>query len=112
MERPIQLNFTDDAISQTLDWAKSVNIELHTIETVVPFTTNDNSLSVWIFFDTNAAMKKYRHDGTEEKVKQQYLTILKNLGYPPDYLNQVKFIVDSHENVERNFEGSYFYRLR
>lgn len=112
MERPIQFDFVDKVKSQTMDWAKTVDIKLHQIETVIPFTTTDKSLSVWIFFETNAIIKKYKKDGTEEKVKQQYLTNLKNLSYPPDYLDQVTFVIDSHENVERNFEGSYFYRLR
>ncbi|HEX5171004.1 MAG TPA: hypothetical protein VFW11_17635 [Cyclobacteriaceae bacterium] len=87
MERPIQFDFVVKAKSQITDWAKSVDIKLHNIETVVPFTMTDNSLSVWLFFDTNELMKKYKQDGTAEKVKQQYLTILKNLNYPSDYLD-------------------------
>jgi hypothetical protein len=45
-------------------------------------------------------------------VQQEFLSILGAGGYPAAWLPDVAFDIDSHENVERNYDGSYFYRLR
>lgn len=50
-----------------------------------------------------------RHD---RQRPEKFLAILAENGYPADWLADTSFEVDSHENVERNFDGSYFYRLR
>jgi len=110
--RPIQLDFVDRVSDQTIEWAKKSNISLHNIETVVPFVTSDKDLDVWLFFDTDEIVKIYEKNGTTEKVKKEYLQSLEDLKYPNDYLDQVTFHLDSHENVVKNYEGSYFYRLR
>jgi hypothetical protein len=111
-EKPIQLDFVDLAKTQTLSWAKSVNIKIHNIYTVIPFVITDKSLSVWLFFETDYLVNQYYQDGTVDKVKDHYLLSLQKMSYPFAYLQSVTFEVDSHENVEKNFEGSYFYRLR
>jgi hypothetical protein len=111
-EKPIQLDFVDNAKRLTIDWARSLNIGLHNIETVIPFILDDKELSVWLFFETVELKKKYESDTTIDKVKEKYLTILQESKYPADYLEHVSFVVDTHENVLKNFEGSYFYRLR
>lgn len=95
-----------------MTWSTTEGIRLHNIETVIPFVLTDKDLWVWLFFDTDELVKKYQQEGTEDKVRSEYLRTLKSLQYPEDYLNQVTFYIDSHENVVKNFEGSYFYRLR
>lgn len=114
MERdnPLQLDFVGKVKNLTIDWARGLNIKLHTIETVVPFVTTDKGLSVWLFFETERLRKKYKKDGTVDSVKEKYLAFLKELNYPLDYCGHVSFTIDSYENVVKNFEGSYFYRLR
>ncbi|MEX0996266.1 MAG: hypothetical protein WDZ45_04395 [Flavobacteriaceae bacterium] len=74
--------------------------------------TSDKDLDVWLFFDTDEIVMNYAINGTTEKVKKEYLRILEDLNYPSNYLDQVIFHIDSHENVVKNYEGSYFYRLR
>jgi hypothetical protein len=51
-------------------------------------------------------------DGTTAAMQREFLSILSREGYPLDWLHDIAFSIDSHENVERNYEGSYFYRLR
>lgn len=110
--RPIQLDFVDRVSDLTIEWTKKSDISLHTIETVVPFVTTDKDLDVWLFFDTNETVKTYQKNGTIEKVKEEYLRTLEGFNYPRDYLDHVTFHIDSHENVIKNYEGNYFYRLR
>ena len=111
-ELPLQLSHVNKIKDLTISWAKSVDIKLHNIQTVVPFVLTDKSLGVWLFFDNDQLVQTYNKNGVTDNVKQKYLDFLKNDNYPADYLAQVTFFVDSHENVVKNFEGSYFYRLR
>lgn len=110
--RPLQLEFVDRVSDQVITWAKESNISLHKIETIVPFVTSEKDLTVWLFFDTERVVKRHKKNGTVEEVKKAYLCALEDFGYPNDYLDKVSFHIDSHENVVKNFEGSYFYRLR
>ncbi|OLE23160.1 MAG: hypothetical protein AUG44_22860 [Actinobacteria bacterium 13_1_20CM_3_71_11] len=95
-----------------LGWAQSNDIPLVRVEFVVPFVETDFSLSVWLFYDTNANVTRAAADGTTTNVEQEFQSILSAAGYPTDWLSRVSFYIDSHENVERDYEGSYFYRLR
>jgi hypothetical protein len=95
-----------------LGWAQANNIPLVRVEFVVPFVETDFSLSVWLFYDTNANVTRAAADGTTINVEQEFQSILSAAGYRTDWLSRVSFYVDSHENVERNYEGSYIYRLR
>ena len=102
-DKPIQLDFVDNVKSQTMTWSTTEGITLHNIETVIPFVLTNIDLWVWLFFDTDELVKKYHQDGTEDKVKSEYLRSLKSFQYPEDYLRQVTFYIDSHENVVKNF---------
>ncbi len=111
-ELPIQLDFVDRIKMSILDWTKQNGIKLHMVDYVVPFVFTDKSLSVWLFYDTDKTKSDYEINGTNEIVKNQYLHLLTELNYPTDYLKEVTFIIDSDENVKKNYEGNYFYRLR
>lgn len=111
-ELPIQLNFVDRLKKLILDWTMQNEIRLHWVDYVVPFVLTDKSLTVWLFYDTDKTISDYEINGTNEIVKNQYLHFLTKLGYPMDYLKEVTFYIDSEENVKKNYEGSYFYRLR
>jgi hypothetical protein len=111
-ELPIHFDYIEKAEQLTFEWTKTENIKLFKIEFIVPFVLTDISLEVWLFFDSNKTVSEYETDGTTELVKQKYLDCLTQLDYPSDYLNQVSFIIDSDENVQKNYQGSYFYRLR
>ena len=111
-ELPIQLNFVDRLKKLILDWTMQNEIRLHWVDYVVPFVLTDKSLTVWLFYDTDKTKSDYEINGTNEIVKNQYLHFLTKLGYTIDYLKEVTFYIDSEENVKKNYEGSYFYRLR
>lgn len=111
-ELPIHFDYIEKAEQLTFEWTKTNNIKLIKIEFIVPFVLTDISLQVWLFFDTDKTVSEYEADGTTQLVRQKYLDSLTQLDYPKDYLNEVSFIIDSDENVQKNYEGSYFARLR
>jgi hypothetical protein len=100
------------AKAQLQAWAGANGIPLVHVDFVVPFVETDFTLSVWLFYDTDRNVADLDRDGTTARVQQKFLSILGAGGYPAAWLPDVAFSVDSHESVERNYEGSYFYRLR
>jgi hypothetical protein len=95
-----------------LAWAEDNGIPLTRVEFTIPFVSTDCSAVAWLFYDTDANLAGFADSGTTASVEQQFRSILADSGYPADWLAAVSFAVDSHENVQRNFAGSYFYRLR
>ncbi|MEP4531624.1 MAG: hypothetical protein ABJ004_00970 [Cyclobacteriaceae bacterium] len=112
METPIQLDFAETTIKETLEWAKKMNIHLVKIEPVVPFVLTDKEMYLWLFMDTDDRITEYEQSGTIEQIKKHISENLAEHGYQNDYLEKVFFRIDSHQNVVENYEGSYFYRLR
>ena len=78
----------------------------------MPFVQDDFSLTTWLFYDTDASAAAREADGTTATVRREFLATLRELGYPERWAGDIDFCVDSHENVVRSYEGSYFYRLR
>ena len=111
-EFPLQFQFIEQAENQFREWSIGQNIKIHRIEFVVPFVLTDRTLAVWIFFETDRMMEKYKREGTIEIVESRFFDIMKDIGYPEDYVTKIVFFIDSHENVVSNFDGSYFNRLR
>jgi len=109
---PEQFDYIEKARQLMLQWTKTNNINLFRIEYIVPFVLTDKSLDVWLFFDTEKISTQYQTDGTIQKAKTKFLDILVELDYPTDNLKGVMFYVDTDENVQKNYEGNYFYRLR
>ena len=111
-ELPIHFDYIEKAEQLTFEWTKANNIKLFKIEFIVPFVLTDISLQVWLFFDSDKTMNEYETNGTTQLVKQKYLDSLIQLDYPKNYLSEVSFIIDTDENVQKNYGGSYFGRLR
>ena len=70
------------------------------------------SLSVLVFYLTDAELKAHTESGKVEKTKQQFMRILGNLGWIEEFGDEVRFEFDSDENVKRHYEGNYGHRLR
>jgi hypothetical protein len=107
-----QFGHLANAEARILRWAAANAIPLVRIEYVVPFAETDVSATVWVFYDTDLNVRRLTEDGTDADLRRELLAILGAQGYPPEWLSQVGFTADSHENVERNYDGSYFLRLR
>ncbi|HEY4328550.1 MAG TPA: hypothetical protein VGN88_02350 [Phycisphaerae bacterium] len=106
-----QFAIIESAKARILSWAHQRRIPLHCVHFIVPFVDTDFSLSVWFFYKIDADIPS---EGTKElvEISAAFLEILRSLDYPPEWLTGVNFVFDSHEHVERDYEGNYFYRLR
>ena len=93
-------------------WADTNGVPLVHLEFVVPFSPTNFGVSVWLFYATDADVQRLDREGLSDGAQKEFLSHLSAAGYPEDWLPEVAFFIDSHENVERNFEGNYFYRLR
>lgn len=111
-QRRRQFELLDVARAATIEWAEREAINLRCIHFVVPFVATDFSACVWMFFDTDHRVSQYSADGTTELVEATFAAALEGGNYPEAWRCLLSFCVDSHENVEANFQGSYFYRLR
>ncbi len=112
MTRNEQFAYIEAARQHVLGWARSNGIALHRIEYVVPFVDTDFRLSVWFFYETDAQLQKARALRWSQRLMKTMKSCLRSLGYAEECISAVSFTFDSHENVERDYQGSYFYRLR
>lgn len=90
-------------------------IKIRRLEFVSASGILDKNLAVWIFYETNAELTLRTSDGTNEKLKTDFLDELKKTKniLPFDAMPEaVVFKFDSHDNVILNYKGSYFLRLR
>ena len=110
MTRDDVFRIIDLASNQVLQCQEQSVNGIKRIEHVVPFVDGDYSLSVWAFYATDEDMQK--GSSVEESFRSDYVSALRNHGYDPAWLGKVGFVFDSIENVDTNFEGSLFYRMR
>jgi hypothetical protein len=116
VEAPItrdeQFKFIEKARAALMTSAEAAAVPLHRIEFVVPFVPTNFSLSACMFFETDGQLHGPEAQRWTTWLKTEFLNILRECGYPTRWLGEVGFVFDSHENIVKNFEGSYFYRLR
>ena len=112
MTREDQFRLIEGARERLMNWAHARGIPLVRLDFLVPFVADDFSLSAWLFYDTDASAAAREADGTTATLRHEFLAALRALGYPERWAGDITFNVDSHENVVRSYEGSYFYRLR
>lgn len=101
-----------EAKQSTLAWARAEGIPLHTIEYVATFEPWANGIGVWVFYETDANLQENGGSGRNSEIREHLFSALRAARYPSSEFPEVVFEFDSHENVVRTYEGSYFYRLR
>lgn len=102
----------EKARSKLESWAEARSISLHKIDFVAAFEPWSDSLGVWAFYKLRTEVETCEKDGTSDAIREEFLELLKKYKYPFDEFPQVDFEFSSHQEVEEDFEGSYFYRLR
>jgi hypothetical protein len=92
---------------------RNKNIPLK-VEFVTTSEEWDDLLGVWIFYETQADVTKYEIDGTTEFIKLAFVNELavSKSRFSFSELPKTNFVLDSRENVDKNFKGSYFLRMR
>lgn len=92
-----------------MNWAKENCINIHIIH-FIPMI--DFSLEIYVFYKNNSDLAKNKTTGISDEVKKIFLKTLLEVDYIKSFGNNIVFIFDSDENVIKNYEGSYFLRLR
>src|SRR5262245_10747076 len=83
----------------------------HPLNNVVILPYADGTFSVYIFFETDSDLAQARSQETTLLMRDFVLDNLAMFGRGDRGELRVDFEFDSFEEVRRNFEGSYFYRL-
>ncbi len=104
-----QWDLIDKAKQVLISWAKDNNVNVFAVQFVPMF---DLSLEVYVFYDNDLEIEKYLNNGISNKVKKVFINELNSLRYFEDFNEKIEFIFDSNENVVKNYQGSYFFRLR
>jgi hypothetical protein len=112
MTRDEQFAYIETAKGNVLAWAKKQGIPLVRVEYVFPFVDTNFGLSAWFFYETDDQLQRSEAMGWPDRLVSRLTEVLEGLGYPAGWLSKISGYFDSHENVVRNYEGSYFYRLR
>jgi hypothetical protein len=90
-------------------WAASLEIPVNRIEHVATFEPWDKCTEIYVFLATDSDLQRF--EGKLHSIEERYREFLSNALYPFDRW-PVTFHFDSHENVVKNYQGNYFYRLR
>lgn len=81
---------------------------VHTIH-FVPI--GDMKIEVYVFYETEDALKEYEESGVSEALLSLITNELEKICRGPRQGVEIQFELDSHENVIANYEGSYYLRL-
>ncbi len=103
----IQWQIIEKAKQILVKWLKNNNIYTHTIH-FIPI--DDISLEVYVFYKKDDDIVENQKNGVTEKIKETFINIIYDIDCTR--FNEISFVFDSHENVIKNYEGSYFFRLR
>jgi hypothetical protein len=104
----------EHAMEEVIEEIRAREIRLKTVEFVTTSEEWDDSLGVLIFYENDSDIVTYNGDGTTEAIKTKFLDelVATKTRFLFSELPKINFAFDSHENVVKNFEGSYFLRLR
>jgi len=92
-------------------WALNQKMPLARVEYVATFEKWDKKTEIYVFFFTDSGLQLLKREGKLSEIERIYRRQLLNASYPFDRW-PITFYFDSHENVEKNYAGNYFYRLR
>jgi hypothetical protein len=105
----LQWKIIEKAKDSLLKYPKKNNINISAIH-FIPML--DSSIEVYVFYEKDDDIVQNQINGTTERIKEDFLEIVSDLGYFNNFKDNISFIFDSHEKVVNNFEDSYFLRLR
>ena len=81
-------------------------------EFFVLYSPKVDSFGVYVFYDLERQIEEAKDSGLEVEIRNSVFAELERVGRGSRDAIRVDFIFDSHENVELNYEGDYFLRLR
>jgi hypothetical protein len=99
-----------NAAEDLIEWSMAMKSPIYRIEWITPDVYSPRT-SVWIFSDTDAGLSTWGAE-TRSTIEKECIRLLGRRKFPSNLVGSVGFVYDSHENVMKHYEGSYFYRLR
>lgn len=96
---------------EVMAWANSKGRAVHCMHWLPAFIW-PGSVSVWVFAKSNAELDTWHNESWVDGLKERLITALIEQGLSEDIARGLEVVVDSDQNVQENYEGSYFYRLR
>ena len=74
--------------------------------------SSEKSFRAYVFYRWERQIKKAEESGLAIKIKNAIFNELQNFGRGSRETIQLEIEFDSHENVEKNYDGDYYCRLR
>ncbi len=96
--------------TEFINWCENQEIKIFKIHYVITWEEWSDGIGVYIFVKTNEELEKI--EDKKYQLENKYKEFLEKNNYPFNKFPNVVFEFDSDENVENNYEGNYFYRLR
>lgn len=81
-------------------------------EFMVLYSRKADAFGVFVFYELDNQIGEANESGLAKEIEQVVFEELEKVGRGSRKGIKVNFEFDSHENVERNFEGDYYNRLR
>ena len=72
----------------------------------------EHKFHVFVFYESNDQIRAAVRSGLSAEITKTVYKELEAVGRGDRDQNEVAFEFDSHENVEKNYEGDYYLRLR
>ena len=110
-DRQRQFDHLAEAQARLFAWSECKRFPLYRVEFSVPFVATDFSAHVLLFLKTDAQVRAESGARVPE-AQAVFIRALREAGYPEVHILLVTFEADSDERVQRDYEGSYFYRMR
>jgi hypothetical protein len=103
------------AVARSVASARARGFSVHRIEYIAPSESWCKSLALIVFLGTDAELEQRTQDGSIAWFRSDFAEQLRACtGVLPfeRMPEEISYEFDSHESVVRNYQGSYFLRLR
>jgi hypothetical protein len=94
--------------------ARSKGIRLQNVETVSCSEDWRRTLGVWFFYESDLEVVVHKKDGANEWLEKTFVRELDaaKVNFRFSELPEISFEFDSVENIKKNYQGSYFLRMK
>ena len=82
------------------------------VEKVMYVPISVMEIEVYIFYPTDQNVKENERSGTSQTIQSMFEQELDRVSRGPKSGTELRFEFDSLENIRKNYEGSYYNRLR
>lgn len=113
----VQWNILTKAKNEIVEWSEKVHANIFAVyfipsDDYSPTIPPENySLGVYIFYETDNDIINNKNNGITEESKKIFQQVISRLDYQKYFGNKIVYMFDSNENVVKNYEGNYYYRL-